>query len=144
MLSHEVIRAAASLIRAGGHSQGCNARDAYGREVPLYTTGSGENGRASINPAAVAFSMYGAVAAVIHRNPSNPSVIWPVLDTAARKAMEGRAATGGSNYLHPLILLNEHMDTDKDAAVGFLEGVASTLETSSGVTNKVAVEVLND
>lgn len=138
MLPHDVILEAARLIEAGGHSQGCHARDAFGREVPLHVTGSTETGRASINPAAVQFSMYGAVAAVLARNPSNPSAIWPILAREAKAALAGIAVPGGTNYLHPLILLNEHMDTSQEVALAFLERCALLVEPS-----RAASEVAN-
>lgn len=128
MLPHNVLRTAASMIRAGGLSQGCHARDAEDREVELFSTGSSETGRASINPAAVKFSIYGAVAAVCARNACNPSAVWPKLAEEAAKAMAGKKAVGGSNHLHPLILLSEHMDTTKESAAAFLETLADTMK----------------
>ena len=56
MMAHELLRQAA-LILAAGHSKGANARDDAGRIVELHI---GAN-RAGINPAAVAFSPYGAI-----------------------------------------------------------------------------------
>jgi len=138
MLPHDVLRTAASTIRAGGLSQGCHARDAQDREVELFATGSGETGKASINPNAVKFSIYGAVAAACSRNACNPSAIWPVLATEAAKVMAGKAAVGGSNHLHPLILLSEHMDTTTESAAAFLETLADTIKPADKVAGEVA------
>jgi hypothetical protein len=56
MTPYELLRAAATIIETGW-SQGADARDGTGRVVvPLF---AGAN-RASVNPAAVAFSPYGA------------------------------------------------------------------------------------
>jgi hypothetical protein len=56
MMAHELLRQAA-LILGASWSKGADARDATGRIVPLLTG----NARATINPAAVAFSPYGAI-----------------------------------------------------------------------------------
>lgn len=133
MLPHEVIRAAATLIREGGHSQGSHARDALGRDVALFGhTRSGEEvdvSRAEINPAAISFSLYGALAAVLRTAPAGMTgVIWPMVRDEALRAMDGKSTAGGTNHLHPLVLLNEHMDTDKEGACAFLERCALLVE----------------
>lgn len=134
MLPHEVIRKAADLIRAGGLSQGSNARDAAGREVPLHV-GGGNEGRAGINPAAVSFSIYGALAAAMAKNATNPTPIWVVVRDEARRTMEGKARAGGTNYVHPVILLNEDVDTTKESALLFLERCALLIEPRQGAVS---------
>lgn len=127
MLPAEVLRTAASLIRAGGLSQGCHARDAHGTEVDLFVTG-GQEGKASVNPAAEQFSIYGAVTAACARNACNPTAVWVPLDRLAREKLADMVAVGGSNYLHPLICFSEHMDTTKEKAAAFLEQAATLIE----------------
>lgn len=133
MLPHEVIRAAANLIRAGGLSKGAAARDAYGKHVQLFGGTRGDKdvdtSRASLNGAAVQFSIYGALAAVMNRTPCNPSAVWPLLRIEAEKALEGKARPGGTNHLHlhPVMALSELAEMDTDGAVAFLEGVADKI-----------------
>lgn len=128
-----VLREAARLIETGGFSQGCHARNFFGEEIELFLPGSSENGRAGLNPSAVSFSLYGAVAAVLSKGHSNPSAIWPLLAAEAAKLVGD--IPGGANHLHPLILFSEHMDTDQTKAVTFLLTLASTLEQTKGVSN---------
>lgn len=141
MLPHDVVREAANLIRTGGHSQGCHARDAHGREVPLVTNTRGttevDTSRARIEGGAYAYSLYGALAVAIANTATNPSAIWPVVRDEAIRTLRDKAATGGTNHLHPVILLNEHMDTTKDDAVAFLERVAVLLEPTTKQTGEV-------
>lgn len=141
MLPHDVCREAAKLIRTGGHSQGCHARDRLGREVLLVVNTQGkeqvDTSRATITTEATAFSIYGALASVMALNPCNPTPIWIAVRDEAIRSMEGKRAVGGANHLHPVILFNEHMDTDKNAAVAFLERVALLLEPKGKQTPEV-------
>ena len=56
MMAHELLRQAA-LILAQGWAKNADARDDTGRMVPLFIG----TDRAKINPAATAFSSYGAI-----------------------------------------------------------------------------------
>jgi len=56
MMAHELLRQAA-LILAQGWAKNADARDDTGRMVPLFIG----TDRAKINPAATAFSPYGAI-----------------------------------------------------------------------------------
>jgi hypothetical protein len=86
MMAHELLRQAA-LILAAGHSKKANARDAAGRIVDLYAGAA----RASINPAAVAFSPYGAICKAASLTPEPGSrppcgVCWPIWHGSASVA----------------------------------------------------------
>ena len=59
----------AAQILAAGHSKNANARDDAGRIVDLHI---GAN-RATINPAAVAFSPYAAICKAASLNPRDPA-----------------------------------------------------------------------
>jgi len=139
MLPHDVVREAARLIREGGHSQRCHARDEFGFEVPLFTNTRGtteiDTSRAKIGKA-TAYSIYGAIAVAIQSTATNPTSIWvAVRDEALRSA---KATPGGSNNLHPVMALNEHPDTTQEDAVAFLERVALLLEPTAKQTVEVA------
>lgn len=139
MLPHDVVREAARLIREGGHSQRCHARDEHGFEVPLFTNTRGmtevDTSRAKVGKA-TAYSIYGAIAVAIQSNSTNPTPIWvAVRDEALRCA---KSVPGGNNHLHPVMALNEHPDTTAEDAVAFLERVAMLLEPTSKQTSEVA------
>ena len=131
MLPHEIFRAAADLIRAGGHSKGTDARDAEGNEVPLFTNTRGmtevDTSRAEIGEASQ-LSIYGALATAMNRDATNPTRVWTVAAEEAARSLEGKEVAGGTNYLHPVKALNEHPDTDAAAAIAFLERCALLAE----------------
>lgn len=120
----ELLRAASAIIEAGW-SQGANARDGAGHEVPLY---GGTTSRASINPAAVAFSLYGAVckatseAGVVTRLP----LVWDVLYRLAWAANDH--PSGGTNYVHPVLQFNDAQGRTKEDVMGLLELAAQDCE----------------
>ncbi len=67
-----MLREAAKVIEAGW-SVGAAARDAAGNQVPLFV---GE--RSAVNPAAVSFSLYGAIVKAGRRGAANGQ-LWHVL-----------------------------------------------------------------
>ncbi len=77
----------AALILAAGHSKKANARDDARRIVELHI---GAN-RATINPAAVAFSPYAAICKAASLNPGTrlTATMWSVLADLARKRVGG-------------------------------------------------------
>lgn len=119
MLAHEILREAATIIEAGGWSQAVHARDATGRAVGLYNT-SGGTSRAAVNPAAVSFSIYGAIVkAASQGGPGvNLSAVWPTIHELARAKNEVRA--GGNNHLHAVMAFNEAVGRTKDEVLAFL------------------------
>jgi hypothetical protein len=91
-MAHEVLRNAAVVIEAGW-SQGTDARDGAGRPVPLFAGA----GRASVNPAAEMFSLYGAIckAASMTPKPQLTPRMWFVLKSLAeRRARMAQLAHG--------------------------------------------------
>lgn len=126
MRPDEVLRAAATLILEGGWSQGEPARDADGRPVPLFVTGSSETGRAAPNPAARQFSVYGAVATVMYRAGANPSAVWGTL--ATRAADMNGVPHGGDNHVHPVIQFNETEGRTAAEVLAFLGACADELQ----------------
>lgn len=141
MQPHDVLREAARMIETGGHSQGCHARDEAGNEVPLFVDTRGatevDMSRARLGRA-TAYSLYGALAAAMQQYPTSPTAIWTVVRAEAEKVLEGRGIPGGTNHLHPVVMLNEHMDTTKDDAVAFLKACADKLDPA-----KVGAEAAN-
>jgi hypothetical protein len=133
MLPSDIFREAAKLIRAGGLSKGANARDADGNEVPLFTNTRGttevDESRATVSDKPTQLSLYGALATVMNRNPSNTTRIWTVAADEAMRTMTGKAVPGGTNHLHPVHLLNEYPEIDAEQACAFLERCALLTET---------------
>jgi hypothetical protein len=129
MLSHEVLRAAANIVRAGWSEGGVAARDASGREVDLYARAIGGMSQSRINPAAVKFSAYGAICKVL----SSPSAagtptgaIWTVTRDLSRAKSPVRP--GGNNYLHPLVQFNADDERTAEDVIELLEAAAAQLE----------------
>jgi hypothetical protein len=111
----DVLRAAGALIEVGW-SQGAPARDGNGSPVPLH---SGEV-KAGVNPAAVSFSIYGAVckalatAGPVDRLP----LVWDVL---YRLASASDTPHGGNNHVHPVIQFNEQEGRTKAEVLALLD-----------------------
>lgn len=123
----ELIRAAAELIRKGGWSQGAAARDAMGNQIPLFTaaaTGQTDASRASINPAAVSFSIYGALAKIGYANSGAVSMgmLWQTMADMARLEPCNVA------HVHPIIAYNDHDGRTQDEVLDFMERCARQLE----------------
>lgn len=137
----DVIRMAAELIRAGGWCQTqegetppVHARDALGAAVPLYAETRGDTSKGKINPDAVAFSVYGAVAKVASTTAiEQPGVLWDTLTRLARDEMGGEThAPGGTGFVHPVIGYNEAPDRTKEHVIAFLETAANVLDPPAG------------
>src|SRR6266705_3220544 len=113
MKPFELVRAAADVIRTGGWAHGLdeagigiNARNYAGKEVPLMLPGTGETSRASLNPDAVSFSIYGAlVKAAGGGMIENGSLLWDTLHDMSQAATG--VAHGGLNHVHPVVQYNE-------------------------------------
>jgi hypothetical protein len=128
MKAHEVLRAAADVVRAGWSEGGAAARDADGNEVPLYGHAVGGSSRVGVNPAAVRFSAYGAVAKVLAGPGAgvNAGLMWGRLSDAARATSPSRP--GGTNYLHPLVQFNADPERTADDVARLLLEVANAME----------------
>lgn len=121
MKASEVIRAAHAIIMEGW-SQGANARDSQGGDVPLF---AGLD-RAAINPLAASFSIYGALCkAASGQRQEESALMWERLAIAA-KARSG--IPGGTNHLHPLLGFNEMEGQTKQAVLDLLTYVADSLD----------------
>lgn len=129
MLAHEVLKAAAEIVRAGWSEGGVPARDADGREVHLYGHAIGGSSRVGINPAAARFSAYGAVAKVLN-GPGVAAVdttaIWGKLSDAARAHSPARP--GGTNFMHPLVQFNADPERTDQDIISLLLEVAAVFE----------------
>ena len=133
MQPHELLRAAADVIRATGWSQGSHARDHMGREIGLYAIGTEGTSRAAINPHAASFSIYGAIVKALNEAGSavpQSGLMWDTLHRLATAKVA--SALGGTNHLHPIILFNEEMDRTKEEVLAFLEEAAVELEAKAG------------
>lgn len=119
MMAHEILRAAAKLVETGW-SKGCDARDATGRQVPLFTGSA----RASVNPAAVYFSPYAAIVKVA-QGGIIPQAIWVIL---ASLASSRTGSPGGRNHVHPLQGLNELEDVTHREVIEILTVAADELD----------------
>lgn len=127
MLPHEALRAAAKLIEVGGWCRGepghtDHARDAGGLLVPLYVGAD----RARINPEAVQFTAYGAVAAIMGRERIVRIAL--MFDVLYRRALEVTGPPGGKNYVHPLEAYNATEGRTQAEVLAFLEAAAVECE----------------
>lgn len=111
----DVLRAAGALIETGW-SQGTPARDGNGAVVPLY---SGDV-KAGVNPAAVSFSIYGAVckAVAVAGRVERLPLVWDVL---YRLAISTETPHGGNNHVHPVIQFNEQEGRTKAEVLALLD-----------------------
>ena len=124
MKAHEVLTAAAALIREKGWCQHANARDGLGRAVPALDPG----GNRRINPEAASFSIYGAIMAAGMKGDrqTQTGLMWDTLVNEARKLRGGtRFARGGQ---HPVFEFNDHKDQSAESVLLFLTDCAKTLE----------------
>lgn len=125
----EVLRAASAIIEAGW-SQGAVARDANGRPVALFAGTRSDTGRAGVNPAAVSFSLYGAVSKAASGGCSRLPLLWDVLYRHASAGTEDASQTphGGTNHVHPVIQFNEQEGRTKEQVLALLEVAAQDCE----------------
>lgn len=143
MQPHELIRAAAEIIKTGGWSQKAAARDHLGVEVPLFGGVTGDTSRAGVNQAAVRFSIYGALVkaqAIAGTSVANPGLMWHTLHQLA-KAEPGAPVTGGTNYVHPVLGYNDHEGRTVEEVLSFLETCALTLEPENTAEPRHAADV---
>jgi hypothetical protein len=117
----EVLRAAAAIIEAGGWSQGAVAKDGNGRPVALFGGTGGGSSRASVNRAAVSFSLYGAICKATDQagGCSRLPLLWDVLYRHCSGATD--AAHGGKNHVHPVLLFNEAEGRTREEVLALLE-----------------------
>lgn len=139
MLAHEVLRAAADVIREGWSPGGSAARDANDNEVSLYGAARGSTSRVGINPAAAKFSAYGAVAKVLAGPAAGTpatSAMWIALATKAREKSPARP--GGKNFMHPLVQFNADEERTAQDVIDLLIEVADELENASLVAGRAS------
>jgi len=76
----DVLRRAAEIVAVSWADGPGNAKDASGRTVPLFHGTGDDTGRATLNPEAVSFSIYGAIVkATGELRIGLPHVAWEVL-----------------------------------------------------------------
>jgi hypothetical protein len=129
MLAHEVLRAAADVVRAGWSEGAAAARDADGAEVNLYGAAVGGTSRVGINPQAARFSAYGAVAKVLAGPGAGgvaTGVMWLRLAEIARAKSPSRP--GGTNHMHPLVQFNADPERTAEDVIELLIEAADALE----------------
>lgn len=128
MQAHEVLRAAADVIRAGWSEGPVNARDGDGKPVPLHGAAVGGSSRVGINPDAARFSAWGAVAKVL-AGPGGAgvptSLMWTRLADLAKAKSPARI--GGLNHLHPLIQFNADEERTAQDVIDLLIEAADAL-----------------
>lgn len=146
MTPQELLRGAAALIEKNGFyappkGSTHHCCDAANLGIPLWSnTRSGEavdTSRANVNPAAVRFSIYGAIVAAMTSGGgvSNMALMW---DTLYRRLLkEPGMVTGGINYVHPVIQYNNAADRTQEEIVALLNEVAADLDAMSSVDTKV-------
>lgn len=127
MLAHEILREAALVVEAGWSPGAASARNAAGDEIPLFLWASGSASRASINPNAVAFSLYGSVVKVlaVPGRVASPEM-WSALQYLAKAKTLGRS--GGTNFMHPIIGFNAQEGRTAAEVVELLREVADGLD----------------
>lgn len=139
MTPANVIRKAAQVLRADGwcktaegETAPVHARDAADRPVTLYSETAGDTSKGRINPAAVKFSAYGAIAKVIAQaggGVAQSGLLWDTLTRLARTEMGGEAhAAGGNNFVHPLFGYNDAPDRTAEHVIAFLETAANVID----------------
>lgn len=128
MLAHEVLRAAADVVRAGWSEGSAAARDGDGREVNLYGPAVGGTSRVGITPEATRFSAYGAVAKVL-AGPAAGAVaanlMWIRLAELAKAKSPARP--GGTNHMHPLVQFNADPERTAEDVIDLLLEAADAL-----------------
>ena len=134
MQPQEVLRSAVEIIRKTGLCKEGNAADANGHEVNLYAPSIAGDSRATINPNAVSFSIYGAIVKAMADGGepvARVGLMWDCLHKLAVGLDIG--APGGTNYVHPVLLFNAHEDVDADRACDLLEKAAAEMEATMKV-----------
>lgn len=137
MTPQDLIRAAAKIIETQGWCSGTDnkgkivhVRDQSGIALPLYRGDNTGQDKAKVNPGARSFSIYGALCKAIHDARgavADPGGMWTVLQGIAM-AETGAERAGGTNWLHPVIGINEREGQTKDGVLAFLERCAVEFE----------------
>jgi hypothetical protein len=131
MQPQDLIRKAAEIIKVQGWSQGADARDHNGDQVPLMSGTSGDMSRSRINPAAVRLSIYGALVKAMDgagTAVANPGLMWDTMYGVAKA--KNRHAEGGTNYVHPILQFNEDEGRTVEEVLSFLETCALEIEVA--------------
>lgn len=128
MQPHELIRAAAEIIKTSGWSRGAQARDTDGNSIPLFGVAVGGDSRSSVNPAARSFSIYGALVKAMSQagEASHVGLMWDTLHRLAHA--ETGTPHGLGDNLHPVFRLNDAEGTTKEQVLAFMEKAAAVLE----------------
>jgi len=136
MQPQDLVRSAAEIIKTRGWCRGepgtaraVNARGSDGEPVDLILASSEGTSRASVNPHAWSFSIYGALVkaqAIAGVPVENQRLMWDTLHRMASAATG--AAHGGTNYVHPILQYNETEGRTKEEVLAFLDAVATELE----------------
>ena len=128
MLAHEVLRAAADVVRAGWSEGPVSARDADGRDVPLYGHAVGGTSRVSINPNATRFSIYGAICKVLSLpQASGVAMAHAWIRLADMAKARSSARPGGTNHAHPLVQFNADPERTAEDVIELLLEAADAL-----------------
>ena len=126
MRPEQCLRAAAQIIREGGLSQGANVRDANGEPVPLWVT---DRGRATPNPLATRYSIYGAIVKAIHSAPDGIKRQTLMFDVALRVALRRLdLPTDGPLVVQAVDVYSEAAGRTSEDAASFLEECADECE----------------
>ena len=128
MLAHEVLRAAADVVRAGWSDGAAAAQDGAGNEVNLYSPAIGGTSRVGINPEAARFSTYGAVAKVLATVQGAPAVGMMWIRLAELAKARSAARPGGTNHMHPLVQFNADEGRTAEDVIALLTDAAAALE----------------
>ena len=124
MKAHEVLTAAAKVLRDFGWCQGANARDANGKDVPVADPG----GSRRPNPEAARFSIYGAImrAGLTGDRQTQTGPMWDVL---VREAVDRRRdGTPITSRQHQVFEYNDREGMTIEGALDFLEACADRMK----------------
>lgn len=110
----DLLRAAGAIIETGW-SQGDPARDDNGNPVPLFAGSI----KAAVNPAAVSFSIYGAVCKAMATEPTDRLPL--VFDVLHRLASATETPLGGNNHVNAIIQFNEQEGRTKAEVLALLD-----------------------
>jgi len=136
MLPQDLIRAAAKVLQEKGWSQTGSSHAAAADGTPVSLWGNTrsvapiDTSRATINPQAATFSIYGAIVAAHMVDATyleHAGLMWDCLYRGSRAEL-GEHAPGGTNYVHPVIAYNEAEGRTKQEVLAFLEKIAAEIE----------------
>lgn len=136
MTPQDLIRAAAKIIETEGWCSGTDnkgkivhVRDQSGIPLPLYRGDNTGQDKAKVNMGARSFSIYGALCKALHDARgavADPGGMWTVMHKMATTEVQQRS--GGGNYVHAVIAINEREGQTKDGVLAFLERCAVEFE----------------